>query len=42
MGIISRFQTGVKKYMAEADQRAERRLARIKTKAGREKEEAYY
>ena len=40
MGIISRFHKGVKKYMAEADQRAEKRLARIKTKAGREKEEA--
>jgi len=38
MGVIGRFTKGVKKYMAEADQRADKRLAQAKTKSAREKE----
>jgi len=40
MGIIGKFKKSVKKYMAEADERAEKRLAKAKTKAGRESERA--
>ncbi len=40
MGIIKKFKRGVKKYMAEADQRAEKRLARARTEAEREKVKA--
>lgn len=40
MGIIGKFQKGVKKYLEEADERAEKRLAKAKTKAGRESERA--
>lgn len=40
MSIIGKFRASVKKYMAEADQRAERRLAKAKTEAGREKVQA--
>ncbi len=38
MSIIGKFKKGVKKYMAEADQRAERRLAKAKTKVARDRE----
>ena len=38
MGIIGKFTKGVKKYMAEADQRAERRLAKAKTQGARDRE----
>ncbi len=38
MSVIGKFKAGVKKYMAEADQRAERRLAKATTKSAREKE----
>jgi len=31
MSVIGKFKTGVKKYMAEADQRADKRLAQAKT-----------
>ncbi len=37
MGVIERFTKGVKKYMAEADQRADRRLAKAKTQVARER-----
>lgn len=40
MGIIARFQKGVKKYMVEADKRADARLAKTKTKVAREREQA--
>ncbi len=40
MSVIGKFKAGVKKYMAEADQRADRRLAKAKTQAGRESERA--
>ncbi len=40
MGIIGKFKKGVKKYMAEADQRAEKRLDKAKTQAAKEKEKA--
>ena len=40
MSIIGKFQSGVKKYLAEADQRADKRLAKAKTQAGRESERA--
>jgi len=40
MSVIGKFKAGVKKYMAEADQRADRRLAQAKTKSAREKERA--
>ena len=38
MSVIGKFKAGVKKYMAEADQRAESRLAKAKTKSARDKE----
>jgi len=38
MGVIGKFKAGVKKYIAEADQRAEKRLAQAKTKSARDKE----
>lgn len=37
MGVIGKFKAGVKKYLAEADQRADRRLAQARTKTDREK-----
>jgi len=40
MSIIRRFNAGVKKYLAEADERAEKRLAKARTKASRESEKA--
>ncbi len=40
MGVIGKFKSGVKKYLAEADERAEKRIAKAKTKAGRESERA--
>lgn len=40
MSVIARFKKGVKKYLAEADERAEKRLAKAKTEAGRESERA--
>ena len=40
MSVIGRFKKGVKKYMAEADQRADRRIAKARTRAGREKARA--
>jgi len=40
MSIIGKFTKGVKKYMAEADERAERRLAKAKTQGARERERA--
>ena len=40
MGVIGRFTKGVKKYMAEADQRAEKRLAKAETQAERERVQA--
>ena len=38
MSVIGKFKAGVKKYMAEADQRADRRLAKAKTQVARERE----
>ena len=40
MGVIGKFKAGDKKYIAEADERDEKRLAKAKTKAGRESERA--
>ena len=37
MSVIGKFKAGVKKYMAEADQRADRRLAKAKTQVARER-----
>ena len=37
MSVIGKFKAGVKKYMAEADQRADRRLAQAKTEVARER-----
>ena len=40
MGLLDKFKAGVKKYQAESDQMADRRLARAKTDSAREKEKA--
>ena len=37
MNIIRKFQASTKKYLAEADQRADKRLANARTKTEREK-----
>lgn len=37
MSVIGKFKAGVKKYMAEADQRADKRLAQAKTQVARER-----
>jgi len=39
MGLLDKFKAGVKKYQDDADQRADRRLARAKTDSEREREE---
>lgn len=40
MSVIGKFTKAVKKYRAEADERAEKRLAKARTSAGREKARA--
>lgn len=40
MSILATFKTKVKKYVSEADERADKRLARAKTSAEREREQA--
>ena len=37
MSVIGKFKAGVKKYIAEADQRADKRLAQAKTQVARER-----